>query len=131
MRLEELMIGNIVLYDGKPAVVGCLSDYDVKIDLFREGEDVPCAEIWQEDLEDCKPMPLTAEILHKNGFVRVGPDLYLNENGYHIFLNPKDPTDCYKEDFWLTIGIMIINIKYVHQLQNVFNVIGFEKKIVL
>jgi len=131
MRLKELMIGNIVLYDGKPAVVGCLSDYDIKIDLFREGEDVPCAEIWQEDIEDCHPMPLTAEILHKNGFYRIGPDLYLDENGYHITLNPHDPSDCNKDDFYLHISIMNINIKYVHQLQNIFNLIGLDKKIVL
>ena len=131
MKIEEFMIGNIVLYDGKPAVVGCISDYDIKIDLFREGEDVPCAELWQEDLDDCEPMPLTAEILNKNGFYRIGPDLYLDEKGYHIVLNPKDPADCYKEDYWLTIGIMTINIKYVHQLQNIFHVIGLDKEIIL
>lgn len=65
------MLNDLVMCQGKILRVGCISDYDIKIDLFEDGEDTPYAEIWQEELDEVKPIPLTAEILEKNGFEEI------------------------------------------------------------
>lgn len=128
MEENKIMVGNWVFstFSPNPCKVEA-------IELHKSGYasvKVSCVEGYK-DINSLMPIPLTADILHKNGFYCVGPDMCLQEKGYVIFLNPKDPSDCNKDDFWLHISIMTINIKYVHQLQNVFNLIGLDKKFVL
>lgn len=113
MKANELMIGDWVKLSkgnwSENRQVGL-------IDIEMIAESVYLAE----------PIPLTAEILEKNGFVynaipfvdgweQFGLTLYRGGNGYRI--------DC-------GINVSLI-IDYVHQLQNALRLCGIEKEIKL
>lgn len=119
MKAHELRIGNWVYISDKcgylPIKTDCIDLSDWDNDLFA-------------------PVPLTPEILQKCGFKEVpsiknkwelddfiGPDLnFYFENGELI------PDDCY------TGQTVMINIKYLHQLQNLyFALTGIELPIEL
>lgn len=94
------------------------------------------------------PIPLTGEILEKNGFFRdaftnLSPDFYFNDDVCSIYINLNSTHDKSKE-------IWIENIKsmhgvsfsearhaspkkelYVHELQHMFRLSGIDKKIEL
>ena len=76
-----------------------------------------------------QPIPLTAEILEKNGFTRFGTDYILE--GEHFGLdNPSNPNN-YLDNYWLRISIKAVNIEYVHELQHAMRLCGIEKEIEL
>lgn len=133
MRPDELMVGNWVNADGRkePSVVIELSpkfpsteimvEYNSALLVNRKPCSYPGSMI--------HPIPLTAEILEKNGFVRFGTSYVLE--GEHFGLeNPSSPGD-YKDNYWLRIGEKDHNILYVHQLQNVLRLIGINKEITI
>ena len=141
MKHTDLMLNDLVMYQGKILRVGCISDYDIKIDLFEDGEDTPYAEIWQEELDEVEPIPLTAEILEKNGFeekTESSPFVYylFKDGDNSVSLeHTYDTTD--KEDYWACcIGnrlcdVCTISMHYVHELQHALRLCGVDKEIVL
>lgn len=83
---------------------------------------------------ELKPIPITKEILEKNGFKEDGDWVYGDSDSYFI------PT--YQSGFdigtWEThieptegIGDFSGNLKYVHELQHALRLCGIEKEIVL
>ena len=150
MNTKELMIGDWVAFEGKPAQVRLLSDYDIKIDLFRKGEDQPCAELWEEDLNECKPLPLTTEILEKNGFKKDKSTTHCERYFYaeHLDRTPQTvvefsfygdgvsadtlldcwtkPASCDGEN-----RVHICDVKYLHELQHALKLAGIDKTIEL
>ncbi len=79
--------------------------------------------------DDIAPIPLTAGMLEKNGFVRFGTSYVLE--GEHFGLeNPSSPDD-YKDNYWLRIGGKGHNILYVHQLQNALRLADINKEITI
>lgn len=84
---------------------------------------------WFVDIDWLEPIPLTPEILEKNGFERLGTDYILM--GYPFGLtNPSTPDD-YKDNYWLRVAASSVNIKYVHELQHALRLCGIEKEITL
>lgn len=82
--------------------------------------------IWCDYLE---PIPITKEILEKNGFTRYGTDYILK--GEHFGLdNPSNPNN-YLDNYWLRISIKAVHIEHVHELQHALRLCGIEKEIVL
>lgn len=84
--------------------------------------------------KDVTPIPLTSDILKKNGFGYTEGDEYLT----HYYLGEE----CYcanmdlhigsnnKGGFWLnTYGDEIHGIKYVHELQHALRICGIDKEI--
>lgn len=93
------------------------------------------------------PIPITEELLKKNGFIHkciIKPDKYYPEG---LFEWEKEVEGC-----WVTLSvgsnkigcdwrlhvdncdrdsICNIDIQYVHQLQNVFNILGIEMEVVV
>lgn len=120
MKAKDLMIGDFVLFDGAPAEVGLLSDFDTEIVLFRIGADTPCAEIWDGD-DEVVGIPLTDEILKKN------------------FPEPTDGLTWFPEEGGFNchtyMPICEINafglFKYVHELQHALRLCGINKEIIL
>ena len=122
LRSIDLMIGDWVVYRG---------DAEYTNPVRIEGMDILTCELITEDREDVgfdgiEPIPLTAEILEKNGFVynaipfvdgweQFGLTLYRGGNGYRI--------DC-------GINVSLI-IDYVHELQHALRLCGIEKEIEL
>ena len=126
------MLNDLVMYQGKILRVGCISDYDIKIDLFEDGKDTPYAEIWQEELDEVKPIPLTSEILEKNGFVEQEYGWRkLNAANWCIYINIFNGKERY------ALSVLGINTQvtlhgyYVHELQHALRLCEIDKEIVL
>ena len=66
MEAKELMIGDWGLYKDEPIMVWEIDEYYDRINTEPDGyNSIRCIEI-----SDIKPIPLTDEILGKNGFVK-------------------------------------------------------------
>ena len=125
MKANELMIGDWVrIKDGYPFKMEDVSGTSLFRRWTSDGETmIPYG--WNE----IEPIPLTWEILEKNGFTRFGTGYILK--GEHFGLdNPSSPNN-YLDNYWLRISIKAVNIKYVHELQHALRLCGIEKEIEL
>ena len=127
MTANELMIGNWVMYKGEPIMVYEIDDYYKRINTEPDGYNaITCIEI-----SDVTPIPLTAEILEKNGFELCKiPEIdyigwRLSEN-FSLTVSPASTNDIdglyWNDD---------VPIRYVHQLQHALRLCNFEKEIEL
>lgn len=134
MKAEELMIGNRVHYRGT----------NIKVtSLYNKGGS---NEVGWSDKESVwvngrciEPIPLTPEILEKNGFEKVYdkyklPNYRIKWNSYtDLFFTVFTGVDGY----WNHVGLGVIiggvpaTLDYVHQLQQAMKLCGINKEIVL
>lgn len=128
MEITDLMIGNWVLYKDKPIkIIGI--DGSQNIIYYYNEEDYTEYPI---DVSNIEPIPLTKEILEKNGF---------KEHRYHGYFIGQSNSGyyIYFDDNWLSIHQSDYDIntiefawcKYVHVLQNALKLCGLKKEIVL
>ena len=144
MRAKELMIGDWV---------ECVDSTHKKkvyaqIDAIEEGQTCILVKLdncnWFLDISFIKPIPLTPEILEKNGFVPKFSDNCLTEyliykdivDGLHkmyikIFYFRTKEEEHKLECFDCATGGCHIWIKYIHQLQHALRLCGIEKTIEL
>lgn len=142
------MVGDYVLYDALILEVGCLTDYDIKIDLLKGNE--LYAQFWDEDMDNIQGIPLTPEILEKNGFwideenkwktryafadnLKKTPQTVVQFSFYKdscsassLFECWTKPKDCDGEN-----SIHICDLKFVHELQHALLLCGIDKEIEL
>ncbi len=108
MNATEMMLGDLVMVSGKPM--------HVTFAMMQAGIEV-------------KPMPLTPEILEKNGMSRNPFGEYFAEDK-HCFLEiSREP-----EGFFWTVNAneySIIPLNYVHELQHALRLCGIEKEVVV
>ena len=113
MKANEIMIGDLVSYRG---IVNRVAPADF------------CQKAW---IEEIKPIPLTPEILEKNGWVK---DLYSFE-GYD-----NEELECLslwvgedgKNKWWWRVGVELVTpINYVHELQHALRLCRIQKEIIL
>lgn len=136
MKANELMIGDWVFIDEPNKYAGCKgtvqtlcnhrSNDGFYLTVYIQGDKAYCnTEVFNEDL---RPIPLTKEILEKNGFEEFG--------GWYIYI----PENTGIEIAWLgtilKIGgecgnLELPAIEYVHQLQHALRLCGIEKEIKL
>lgn len=113
MKPEEMMLGDWISFDGEP----------VKVQQVVSG-------INELDYE---PIPLTAEILEKNGF---GDSFATNEKifeceDFEIWIDFKE------QGYWVCIKNKVSDLyfegnkMYVHELQHALKLCGIDKEIVL
>lgn len=142
------MIGDWVLHEGEPYQIRQLGIYGVD----RDGEDYPAVCVGKPkgiglivERNEIEPIPITPEILEKNGFkvkqkegesnyeyVAAGGNyiivfLFFRETIYGI----STVMDC---ELGFSGGIDRIhkcNVKYVHELQHALRLCGIEKEIEL
>ena len=85
-------------------------------------------------VEDLQPIPITPEILEKNGFARKDKYRFVNTDilstvekyGYKYY----DYHNIYKKGkTYRPIRVGVDNIKYVHELQHAMRLVGIEKEI--
>ena len=137
MKTNELMVGDWVLisvWDCNPFPSKVTS---INYNSYQGKDFVDWIDTeYEEDIEmyAVQPIPLTPEILEKNGFLvgykqgsityyHIGWDFYLDLDGGEILL--KIRRDC---DFTF---FGIISCKYVHELQHALRLCGIDKEIVL
>lgn len=81
-----------------------------------------------------EPIPLTGEILEKNGFEEDGEGVYGDDNSFFIptYQNGFD-TGTWETHIEPTEGIGDFSgkLRYVHQLQNILRDAGIEKEITI
>lgn len=127
MKAEDLMIGDWVLYKSDSL------ENAFPIQITREMFNKELV-VWKDRFE---PIPLTPEILKKNGI------LYRKSSFYYIINDDKD-LECthyiyqtIQEDWAIGVDTgaydcsVFARIKYVHELQHALKICGIDKKIVV
>lgn len=140
MKIEELSIGDWVMYRNREWQVCSLYQFTGEVGLWRKDSQI-C-----ENVADLTPIPLTPEILEKNGWVKITEDMVWAEH-----LNPKlaeIPTWGLKigerpvpylvakmrdnNHFEITtanLELFRLKVEHVHQLQHALRLAGIEKEI--
>ena len=114
MRADELMIGDWVLN-------GCGNPIQVK-ELLEDGingrlDGCECYGL-VELYDDIKPIPIDEDILERNGWVGAGENMFV-----------KQPYRITKADKVWGVAIVlayIAEIRYVHELQNIMRMTGYQ-----
>jgi len=122
MTTSELMIGDWVMCNGINLQVAAIT-YQVG---FRDDDDKI---YWCSDdgLDRIDPIPLTSEILEKNGFKKT-----ILSSGYNLY-DFEHFIIKWEKDFgyWFGDGEYTIDFNYVHQLQRLLNLCNIDKEIKL
>ena len=116
MKASELRIGNLISYCNQPVNIMGLNNECVELGYFIDSIG------FERELpnNDIQPIPLTEEWLEKFGFKVHNEKAYLLQN-YTVDLNGN---------FWIINHKLSGNIKYAHQLQNLyFSLTGKELEI--
>lgn len=142
MEVTELMVRDWVLYKGESYQIRQLGIYGVD----RDGEDYPAVCVGKPkgvglivERNEIEPIPLTPEILEKNGFVK---SMQVSDTDPYDVDEEGNMHFSYNEVFWgwwqpnnifciPANGLGWLNIKYVHQLQHLLRLCGIEKEIIL
>jgi hypothetical protein len=127
MEAKELMIGDWV-QDITPVVIDAISNEDIC--TYRDENGYITA-----NPSNLKPIPLTEELLIKNGWHRYyfGAKYtsdkesinYELKNDHTLFLCHYPDEDCFCSAF----GLKRIEFRYVHQLQHALRLCGIDKTI--
>lgn len=116
MEAENLMIGNWYYWEAE----GKLYPMQVTKDTFRLSD---------EDISNFQPIPLTPEILEKNGLANDYYGSYFKEDE-HMSLEISSSED----GIYWTINFHeygILKLEYVHQLQHALKLCGIDKDIIV
>ena len=135
MTNNKLMVGNLVSYNGNPIKVE-----NIYGDYINYSPDIPYVQeetyIKQEELE---PIPITPEILEKNGFEHNQKETELMQdifgdnimlfnfplgNGFYIEWNSE-------KNVGRITDHCFIKFKYVHELQHVLKMCGIIREIII
>ena len=133
MKAEDLMIGDWVYYSSKKDIVQVVGISGIQYsfnqqDVILYGDcfkDFDGRGRWESHTtKSLSPIPLTPEILEKNGFFI---DTY--KDGYEKFWVRGDFV--FGINGFTSVGRNNFKIEYVHQLQHALRLCGIEKEIVL
>ena len=121
MKAEDLMIGDFIQHKitGETLQVTEILSWGVKV---KEHDDAVA------DSMDILPIPLTQEILFKNGWIYLGDywDIEIDE-GFMLEIG----VDGMNRYWWIVGTMLICPINYVHELQHALRLRGIEKEIEL
>lgn len=123
LKISDLSVGDWVyhdFYEVDMRVVTIYGDNERVIAESSSGHGVTC------HLDHFTPIPITAEILEKNGVHRTCED-----DKYAIFRGDRLWAVKYSDRDWeLTIPpVCHVDIKYAHQLQHALRLAGVDKEI--
>lgn len=130
MRANELMIGDWLRHRWTCRDTGREVVKDFQLTAIQKiGESLYA---WSKNgnagnVEDIEPIPLTAEILEKNGFEKEGQWWHLKEKGQTIFMVMRT----WDGKFVFSVSLNIPIIPSVHQLQHALRLCKIEKEIEL
>lgn len=151
MRIQDLMVGDIVSVNGWPAKVTNIVTNDETDDevllLVREAKYAEYEEYYASSIE---PLPITPDFLKRNGFIITERDTWFER---YTALWFKDKVSTAKAEFTYyvrSIGtdtlfkcwrkpescdgendIHICDLKYVHELQHAMKLCGINKDFVV
>ena len=154
MEANKLMTGDWVLIKRTPSCeypykICSINNYSILGEDYADWIEVEAGE--EINLEDIKPIPLTAEILEKNGFTLKKADMYFPNDGYIWFdsIENNELVEIYIYDKPIN-GVRVLTkitndckahggvnkvhsceIENVHELQHALRLCGIDKEIVL
>ena len=121
MNSKELMIGDWAIFNGNPLKVQAIDSRDSEI---VAGDGIFCTEEsrWAYTADKVEGIPLTPEILEKNGWKRheIFMDMKADENINFSW------TDMYGESLFQN-GYHMCDCKYVHTLQHVLRLYRLDE----
>ena len=121
MKINDLMVGDYICLDGD-------ENYDCPIQVQQiryQGVDEIIADSDVYGIDDIIPIPLTEEILVKNGFGKINNQYFFGQ------VEIKELRDCWVVTINKEDADVDINIHYVHQLQRLLNLCNIDKEIIL
>lgn len=127
MDIKELMIGDLVVYKGEPMKVVFLADILEECLRLAPLTGHFCTyDCTQAELNDVEPLPITSELLEKNGFSRI------DSEGNSFMLRNADKTVRFYGDsdgFDLDISfngaeVLLENIIGLHKVQQTLRMAG-------
>lgn len=144
MRVEELMIGDKVTAKRIECVGdgGQYQEWNEFGEIIRILEDTVYVmfdkqkDDWEEiDIKDIEPIPLTVEILEKNGLCkdnhgRLNGEYFDEDENRDLEITVDDKTG----EIWWSYNwdeYRIIRLRYVHELQHALKLCEIQKEIVL
>ena len=110
------MIGDLVSYNGAPIKVE-----NIHKDCINYSPDIPYVqEEFFIDIADIKPIPLTSEILERNGFELRNGFFYhrIDDKPHHYDFKLENGGVFTSEGYTLQCCIYHLTIRYVHELQH-------------
>ena len=117
MKAKELKLGDCVSYKGKVAKIHSIDSPCIYVDVDDEIRGT------LEDDGDISPMPLTSEILEKNGWrERKHSEYTAYENGWYELFRVEQEGSwafCHYDDF-------LASIEYIHELQHLLWALGMD-----
>lgn len=142
MKVNELQISDFVLYNDNICIVDEIR-VDNTVVLTALNTDVTSIDGDQVSVDEIKPIPFTAEILEKNGFIGgeyksyTGYVWYLEEKGFRkiwFIMSCEKSILCgekIKANGSIGDNFSIPNIKFVHELQHALRLCNIEKEIIV
>jgi hypothetical protein len=133
IKIRELSIGDWVmnLYANKPSrVIGLRTMFQDTYEIIAVSDDTQYMLIEDnKELHNFEPIPLTPEILEKNGFEELKDKSWVGHNHHcHIQQHRSSWTLlANKRGFYRTIRFE--GLEFVHQLQHALRLAGVEKEI--
>lgn len=130
MEAKDLMIGDYV-YNHR--------NWECPIVEIHKNSAIVIARHYGEEeflLSDLRPIPLTTEILEKNGFDISDPEVkqyHFEEDGqrYHFSLRQMYNKDNKPDGYSFFAFSVLTIIDYVHQLQHAFKLCGITREIII
>lgn len=136
MKAKELMIGDWVRCQYTPFQVEGIEHRNKRYTVTGDG--------FNTNVAGVHPIPLSAEILEKNGFEHktdiVWHDIYVLRYRIelankelerdHLLMLAKDPYDVF---YWVPemSAVSALNFRYVHELQHLMKMLQIEKEVEL
>ena len=131
MKPEELMIGDYIRNKHTKEIIW-IFEIDGDRNVINNEPDGYCSEK-NINIDDVEPIPITPEILEKNGFLIYDDDIYLWENVINIVRLYTDDNHTWFlymcSDICGHIDYLAINS--VHELQHALRLCKIDKEIVL
>jgi len=124
IEAKELRIGNLINYEQTTHLITCINiDYTVSVWVDKKGKE----HLYTHQSNELKPIPLTEEWLIKFGF-KSDPyqDRYILVTNNGEFIIHYNKTKGYLE-LWLDLSLRTVDLKTVHQLQNLLHALTGEE----
>lgn len=129
MKLEELMLNDWVLYNENLCKVARISE---RLFLEKDGK------VFYAPIEKISPIPITAEILEKNGFIKIkreggSYEYEISEDFFDVLIYEwSDSIWVYRYDSTeMNLPHTQTTQSYVHELQHALRLNGIDKDIIL
>lgn len=126
MKCSELQIGDYVRFKRTKEIVWVF-EIDGDRNVINNEPDGYCSEK-NIAVDDVEPIPLTVEILERNGFELRGDFFYhrIDEKPHHYDFKLKNGGVFSSEGCTLKCGIYFLTIKYIHELQHALRLCGLN-----